>query len=157
RDKLTKKKSHVVFVDPPPGCKTAKVATERRGEREYLSPARLGRGGPIDRHTLTVAMVRFAKSLKGPTAKTWQQEIPTTHDLRRSCNSRLARMGVPKEIRDRALNHVTSLRDPESKHYNLYEFQTEKRQALSKWAAEIETLIKPVPVVPIRAAKGRRR
>jgi integrase len=101
-------------------------------------------------------MVRFAKNLKGPTAKTWQQEIPTPHDLRRTCNSRLARMGIPKEIRDRALNHITSLRDPESKHYNLYEFQGEKRAALGKWAAEIEGIIKPAAVVPIRNAKGRR-
>ena len=82
-------------------------------------------------------MVRFAQSLKGPTAKTWQAEPPTPHDLRRSCNSRLARMGIPKEIRDRALNHISSLRDPESKHYNLYEFEKEKREAFSRWAAEI--------------------
>jgi len=101
-------------------------------------------------------MVRFAKSLKGPTAKTWHQEIPTPHDLRRSCNSRLARMGIPKEIRDRTLNHITSLRDPESKHYNLYEFQAEKREALGKWADVIATIIKPAAIVPMRAVKGRR-
>jgi integrase len=123
---------------------------------EFLFPTRLNRGGPVDRHSLTIAMVRFAKSLKGPTAKTWHREIPTPHDLRRTCNSRLARMGIPKEIRDRTLNHITSLRDPESKHYNLYEFQTEKRQALGRWAAEIEALIKPAPVVPIHV-KGRRQ
>jgi len=46
-------------------------------------------------------------------------------------------MGIPKEIRDRALNHISSLRDPESKHYNLYEFEKEKREAFSRWAAEI--------------------
>lgn len=66
-------------------------------------------------------------------------------------------MGIPKEIRDRALNHITSLRDPESKHYVSYEFEREKREALSKWAAEIEGLIKPAAVVPMRAAKERRR
>ena len=60
------------------------------------------------------------------------------------------------KIRDRALNHITSLRDPESKHYNLYEFQSEKRQALSKWANEIAAIIEPAAIVPIRA-KGRRR
>jgi hypothetical protein len=64
-------------------------------------------------------------------------------------------MGIPKEIRDRGLNHITSLRDPESKHYNLYEFQIEKRQALGKWAAEIEALTKPAPVISNRS-KGRR-
>jgi hypothetical protein len=77
--------------------------------------------------------------------------------LRRSCNSRLAKIGIPKEIRDRTLNHITSLRDPESKHYNVYEFQAEKRAALGKWAAEIEGIITPAAIVPIRAAKGRRR
>jgi len=65
-------------------------------------------------------------------------------------------MGIPKEIRDRTLNHITSLRDPESKHYNLYEFQAEKRAALGKWADEVAAIIKPAAVVPMRAAKGRR-
>ena len=141
---------------PPLAVETIKSAIELNGDSEFLFPTRLGRGGPIDRHTLTVAMVRFAKSLKGPAAKTWQQEIPTPHDLRRSCNSRLARMGIPKEIRDRTLNHITSLRDPESKHYNLYEFQSEKRQTLSKWANQIAAIIEPAAIVPIRAKERRR-
>jgi integrase len=153
----TKNKTGHLLPLPPLAVETVKAAIELSGDGEFLYPTRLGRGGPIDRHTLTVAMTRFGQNLKGPTAKTWQQEIPTPHDLRRTCNSRLARMGIPKEIRDRALNHITSLRDPESKHYNLYEFQAEKRAALGKWAAEIQGIIEPAVVVPIRAAKGRRR
>jgi len=137
---------------------TVKNAIELSGDSEFVFPTRLSRDGPIDRHTLTVAMVRFTKSLKAPTAKTWQQEIPTPHDLRRTVSTRLARMGIAKEIRDRALNHITSLRDPESRHYNLHEFQSEKRDAFSRWGAELEGIIKPATVVPIRAAsKGRRR
>jgi integrase len=154
-ERTKNKRDHLIPLAPLV-VETVKSAIELSGESEFLFPTRLGRGGPIDRHTLTVAMVRFAKNLKGPTAKTWQQEIPTPHDLRRTCNSRLARMGIPKEIRDRTLNHVTSLRDPESKHYNLYEFQAEKREALARWAAEVEETIKPAAVVPMRA-KGRRR
>jgi predicted transcriptional regulator len=38
--------------------------------------------------------------------------------LRRTANTRLAMLGVAKEIRDRVLNHVTALRDPESRYYN---------------------------------------
>ena len=142
----------------PLAIETVKNAIELSGDSEFVFPTRLSRDGPIDRHTLTVAMVRFAKSLKAPTAKTWQQEIPTPHDLRRTVSTRLARMGIAKEIRDRALNHITSLRDPESRHYNLHEFQSEKRDAFSRWAAELEGIIKPATVVPIRtASKGRRR
>src|SRR5262249_60776725 len=111
RERTKNKPAH--FSPPHPlAVKTAKAATELSSHRDFLSPPRLGRDGPIDRHTLTVAMTRFGQSLKGPTAKTWQQEIPTPHDLRRTCNSRLARMGIPKEIRDRALNHITSLFRP---------------------------------------------
>jgi integrase len=155
-ERAKNKRDHLVPLAPL-AVETVKSAIELTGDSEFLFPTRLTRGGPIDRHTLTVAMVRFAESLKGPTAKTWQQEIPTPHDLRRTCNSRFAKMGIPKEIRDRALNHITSLRDPESKHYNLYEFQAEKRAALARWAAEIEGIIEPAAIVPIRAAKGRRR
>jgi integrase len=155
-ERAKNKRDHLVLLAPL-AVETVKSALELSGDSEFLFPSRLGRGGPIDRHTLTVAMVRFAKSLKGPAAKSWHQEIPTPHDLRRTCNSRLAKMGIAKEIRDRALNHITSLRDPESKHYNVYEFEKQKREALSKWSAEIEALIKPAPAVPLRAARGRRR
>jgi integrase len=147
---------HLICLAPL-AVETVKSAIELTSEDdEFLFPSRLNYDGPIDRHSLPVAMTRFAESLKGPAAKTWHAEPPTPHDLRRTCNSRLAKMGIPKEIRDRALNHISSLRDPESKHYNLYEFQAEKRQALGKWAAEIEALVKPAPVVPIRV-KGRRQ
>jgi integrase len=155
-ERAKSKRDHLIPLAPL-AVETIKSALELTADSEFLFPTRLGRGGPIDRHTLTVAMVRFAKSLKGPAAKTWHQEIPTPHDLRRTCNSRLAKMGIPKEIRDRALNHITSLRDPESKHYNLYEFQAEKRRALGKWAAEIRGIIEPAAIVPIGTAKGRRR
>jgi len=101
-------------------------------------------------------MRRFGKSLKGPVAKSWQQESPTPHDLRRTCNTRLAQMGIAKEIRDRALGHVARRNDVEARHYLVHEFQEEKRKAVGKWAAEIEALIKPAPVVRIQV-KGRRR
>jgi integrase len=153
-------KNRITHLIPlaPLAVETVKNAIELSDDSEFVFPTRLSRDGPIDRHTLTVAMVRFAKSLKAPTAKTWQQEIPTPHDLRRTVSTRLARIGIAKEIRDRALNHITSLRDPESRHYNLHEFQSEKRDAFSCWAAELEGIIKPPTVVPIRAgSKDRRR
>jgi len=156
-ERAKNKRDHLIPL-PPLAVETVKSAIELTGDSDFLFATRLGRGGPIDRHTLTVAMVRFGKNLKRPTAKTWQQEIPTPHDLRRTVSTRLARMGIAKEIRDRALNHIASLRDPESRHYNLHEFQSEKRDAFSRWAAELEGIIKPATVVPIRtASKGRRR
>jgi integrase len=102
------------------------------GDTEYLFPARYNNGRPLDGHALTTAMARFCGEWKEP---------PSPHDLRRTMNTRLAMLGVAKEIRDRCLNHVTGLRDPEAKHYNVYEFQTEKRKALSKWCDVVAALI----------------
>ena len=152
-ERAKNKRDHLIPLTPL-AVETVKSAIELSGDSEFLFPTRLGRGGQIDRHTLTVAMVRFAKKLKGPIAKTWQTEPATPHDLRRTVNTRFARMGIAKEIRDRALNHITALRDPESRHYNVHEFRAEKRAALSRWAEEIQSIIEPV-VVPIH--KGRRR
>jgi integrase len=155
-ERAKNKRDHLIPLAPL-AIETVKSAIETTSPKdEFVFPTRLGRGRPIDRHTLTVAMARFAKSLKGPAAKTWQQEHPTPHDLRRTVSTRLARMGIAKEIRDRALNHVTSLRDPESRHYNTHEYAREKREALNKWATEIQRIIEPVAIVPMRAAKALR-
>ena len=50
-------------------------------------------------------------------------------------------LGIAKEIRDRCLNHVTGLRDPESRHYNRYEFQSEKCAALGQWDKSLAAII----------------
>jgi hypothetical protein len=70
----------------------------------------------------------------------WEKP-PSPHDLRRTMNTRLAMLGIAKEIRDRCLNHVTGLRDPESKHYNVHEFRAEKRAALGQWDKTLAGII----------------
>jgi integrase len=142
-ERVKNKRDHLVPLAPL-AVETVKAAIELTSDKEeFLFPTRLDRGGPIDRHTLTVAMTRFGKGLN-------TKEIPTPHDLRRTVNTRLAKMGVHKEIRDRTLNHITGQRDPEGKHYNLYEYRAEKAAALNRWADEIAAVIKPATVLPIR-------
>jgi integrase len=129
----------------PIAVKTIKAAVElTNDDDEYLFPTRLNRAGAIGRHALGMTMARFGKRLTEPTS--WQRELPSPHDLRRTANTRLAEMGIAKEVRDRCLNHVTSLRDPESKHYNVYAFEKERRAALGQWANKISSIIDPVPV-----------
>jgi integrase len=101
-------------------------------DTEFLFPARHSNIKPIDGHALTVAMRRFCRGWKEP---------PSPHDLRRTVNTRLAMLGIAKEIRDRTLNRVTGLRDPEARHYNRYEFQREKRDALGNWSDQVATII----------------
>jgi integrase len=149
------KRDHLIPLSPL-AFETVKAAIDLTDtDDEFVFSTRLNRGGAIDRHALTTAMTRFGEGLTGPAAKTWQAEPPTPHDLRRTVNTRLAKMGIAKEVRDRTLNHVTSLRDPESRHYNLYEFEKEKRAALSLWADEIASLVGPAKVVPLGKGRGR--
>jgi integrase len=150
------KRDHWIPLSPL-ALETIRSALElTSGEDEFLFPTRLWRGGPIDRHALTSAMRRFAENLKGSAAKTWQAEPPSPHDLRRTLSTRLAQIGILKEIRDRVLNHATALRDIGSRHYNLHEFQEEKRTALNRWSGEVAALMIPAAVVAIRTRQQRR-
>lgn len=128
----------------------------------YLLPTRSKRrGGSMTAKALWQVMSDFGARLKGDetTVRTWKAEPPSPHDLRRTGSTRLAELRIPKEIRDRVLNHIP--RDIGSRHYNLHDFADEKREALARWAAVVRSLvIEPSPaVVPIASARdrGRRR
>jgi integrase len=101
-------------------------------------------GTAITGHALAVAMRRFANILEreAGAARTWREEPPTPHDLRRTLATRLSQLGVPKEDRDAVMNHVRS--DVGSKHYDLYERAKEKRQALTLWDAAVREILKRV-------------
>lgn len=79
----------------------------------------------------------------------------TTHDLRRTVETGMAAAKVPKEYRDRVLNHVDA--SVGGMHYNMHDYDDEKRAALGAWARRLETLLAgPVSnVVHLRrSAKG---
>jgi integrase len=78
----------------------------------------------------------------------------TTHDLRRTVETGMAAAKVPKEYRDRVLNHLDS--SVGGKHYNVHDYADEKREALEKWARRLETMLSPERdnVVQIRRGKA---
>jgi integrase len=63
----------------------------------------------------------------------------TTHDLRRTVETGMAAAKVPKEYRDRVLNHIDS--SVGGVHYNMHDYEDEKREALEKWARRLEGLL----------------
>jgi integrase len=77
-----------------------------------------------------------------------------THDLRRTVETGMAAAKVPKEYRDRVLNHLDS--SVGGKHYNVHDYADEKREALEKWARRLETMLKPQRdnVVSMRRGKA---
>lgn len=54
----------------------------------------------------------------------------TIHDIRRTVRSKLAELGVPREVARKVLNHEDAKVD---RIYNRHEYLTEKREALGRW------------------------
>lgn len=72
------------------------------------------------------------------------------HDLRRTCRTGMARLGVPEIVSERVLNHL-----PQglTKVYNTHAYLPEKAEALARWAQEVANIIEPPPdnVVKLKA------
>lgn len=61
----------------------------------------------------------------------------TIHDIRRTVRSKLAELGVPREVARKVLNHEDGKVD---RIYNRHEYLTEKREALERWEANLISL-----------------
>lgn len=75
------------------------------------------------------------------------------HDLRRTCETGMARLGVRQEIIDRVTSHVTGLHKM-ARTYNKYDYLDEKREALELWAQAVEDILAGLD--PVEEAKKRR-
>jgi integrase len=123
------------------------------GDQHLLPANSRRRQGPMLTTSLSQAMRAFEKRLQGDNAiavRTWKAEPPTPHDLRRTVGTRLAELRVPKEIRDRLLNHTAS--DVGSRHYNLHDYVDEKREALIRWSLALTAILHGTSATMVRLA-----
>lgn len=87
-------------------------------------------------------------------------------DLRRTCETMLAELGVPRDVRAQIQSH--GLGGVQARHYDRHDYAREKREALATWEARVLALVKahqerePAPtrkagnVVPIGGARAPR-
>lgn len=61
-----------------------------------------------------------------------------THDIRRTVRSKLAQLGVSREVARKIMNHEDSKVD---RIYNRYEYSKEKREALNLWSIKLKQII----------------
>lgn len=61
----------------------------------------------------------------------------TIHDIRRTVRSKLAELGVPREVARKVMNHEDGKVD---RIYNRHEYLAEKREALELWESELRVL-----------------
>jgi integrase len=67
------------------------------------------------------------------------------HDLRRTCATGMAELGIAPHIVEAVLNHVSGARAGVAGTYNRAAYASGKKAALERWAAHVEGLIKGRP------------
>jgi integrase len=63
------------------------------------------------------------------------------HDLRRTCVSGMARLGIPPHVADKILNHQSGTISGVAAVYQRHEFLAERQAALDLWGAHIDQLL----------------
>jgi hypothetical protein len=64
------------------------------------------------------------------------------HDLRRTCVSGMARLGIAPHVADKILNHQTGTISGVAAVYQRHEFLAERKDALELWGAHVAGLLK---------------
>ena len=65
------------------------------------------------------------------------------HDLRRTCASGVARLGIAPHVIEKVLNHSSGAISGVAAVYNRYAYTEEKRAALDIWARALEAIVRP--------------
>jgi integrase len=65
----------------------------------------------------------------------------TVHDLRRTCATRMADLGIQPHIIEAILNHVSGHKSGVAGVYNRSTYASEKRAALDAWASHLKVLL----------------
>jgi integrase len=96
---------------------------------------------PGERGASHIASRSVSKAMERTRAKLKIKDI-TMHDLRRTAGTFMSQLGVPKNVRERILNHGGKRKGSITEGvYNLYEYDTEKRAALELWAEALDCIV----------------
>jgi integrase len=63
------------------------------------------------------------------------------HDLRRTCVSGMARLGIPPHVADKILNHQSGTISGVAAVYQRHDFLAERKDALEQWGAHVRKIL----------------
>ena len=78
------------------------------------------------------------------------------HDLRRTCVSGIARLGVAPHVADKILNHQSGTISGVAAVYQRHEFLAERKEALERWGHHVGQLCNKSRPFVIRTAHDQR-
>jgi integrase len=67
----------------------------------------------------------------------------SSHDLRRTCATMWAKLGIPEQISRKLLGHAAKRTDTLGRHYDQYEYRVEMLQALRRWERRLVQITTP--------------
>jgi integrase len=109
---------------------------------------------PLRGETLTNAATEIAAALRAkPKAERIVKEPFRLRDIRRTCETRLAALGISRDLRAQIQSH--GLGGIQAKHYDRHDYMPEKMAALTSWAAYLAR--KPASNVRSIERRARRR
>jgi integrase len=68
------------------------------------------------------------------------------HDLRRTCATGMAGIGIQPHVVEAVLNHVSGAKAGVAGTYNQYAYLPEKTAALERWSSHVEALVTGKPM-----------
>ncbi|WP_210446960.1 tyrosine-type recombinase/integrase [Vibrio crassostreae] len=110
-------------------------------ESDYIFPHRDNATEHIRPDSLTQGITRYREAT--PMVRSF-----VARDIRRTCKTLMGELGVEKSIRDRLQNHAQN--DVSSKHYDRYDYLSEKRRALELWERKLNKTHNETNVVRMR-------
>ncbi len=104
------------------------------GNKTWLFPSGIDPDKPIDPHAPTKAVERSRAALGIDNFR--------IHDLRRTAATGMAKLGVNPHTISLVLNHISVRRGTiTGKVYDQYSYDPEKRDALTRWSAQLEKVV----------------
>jgi integrase len=151
-ERTKNRKPHQV---PLPPLARAEIATAMPiGKLVFSITGRPVAGWSKVKHRLDAAMLAEAKKERGEdaTIEPWVQ-----HDLRRTAATSMAELGIAPHIVEAALNHISGAKAGVAGVYNRAAYATEKKAALERWAAHVESITSGKPADNVVAMHERSR
>jgi integrase len=109
--------------------------TRRKGASDFLFPSPYSDEEPIEAAAMSHAMADLSAALEFVDVR--------LHDLRRTGATGIAALGVAPHVVSKVLAHKDGGGGAAitARHYNLYAYAAEKRDALDRWAAHVRTVV----------------
>jgi integrase len=132
-DRVKNRNAHVVPLSPLAVELFEEAIARRRKRNSAFVFASQWTDEPITGCAISRAMSRNLATLG-------LQNV-TPHDLRRTAATEMAKLGIPRLVVDKVLNHVSADRSTIAGVYDRHSYSAEKREALDRWANRLLAII----------------